>query len=202
MFRKLFNLAMFASLITASTIAASAQSSASARTLPRASDVSLSVLELKSADGKSFKIDSLRGRVVVASFGATWCVPCIVELQALEELKQEYKGKPIEFVWVSIDDSEQISNTLLRHYAKERKLTMPVLRDPTREAFANFATRARVPMVVVFDADGNFAAPVLTGMSEPEPYKSRLRLRLDSLLLASEDKTKMRRGVSTKAAIK
>jgi len=189
---------MFASLITASTIAASAQSSASARTLPRASDVSLSVLELKSADGKSFKIDSLRGRVVVASFGATWCVPCVVELQALEELKQEYKGKPIDFVWVSIDDPEQISDTLLRHYIKERKLTMPVLRDGTRAAFANFATRTRLPMVVVFDADGKSTTPTLIGMSDPEPYKSRLRQRLDTLLLASENKSKTTDEASTR----
>ncbi|MCP9493534.1 MAG: TlpA family protein disulfide reductase [Pyrinomonadaceae bacterium MAG19_C2-C3] len=191
------NITFFASLIIASTITVCAQNPASIST-PSAANVSVSVLKLKGVNDKKFAVENLRGRVVVASFGATWCVPCVVELQALEELKQEYKGKPIDFVWVSIDDPEQISDTLLRHYIKERRLTMPVLRDETRAAFANFATRTRLPMVVVFDADGKFTAPVLTGMSEPEPYKSRLRQRLDTLLLASENNSKPSREASTR----
>lgn len=185
--------AIFASLVIASTVTARAQTPVSS---PPTANVS--VLKLKSVNDKKFAIENARGRVVVASFGATWCVPCVIELQALEELKREYKGKPIDFLWVSIDDPDTVSDTLLRHYIKERKLTMPVLRDETRAAFANFATRTRLPLVVVFDADGKVTTPLLTGMSEPEPYKSRLRARLDTLLLASEDKPKTPREASTR----
>lgn len=193
----LLNIALFAFLIVASALTVCGQNPASIPK-PSAANVPVSVLKLKGVNDKKFAIENLRGRVVVASFGATWCVPCVVELQALEELKQEYKGKPIDFVWVSIDDPEQISDTLLRHYIKERKLTMPVLRDGTRTAFANFATRTRLPMVVVFDVDGKSTTPTLTGMSDPEPYKSRLRQRLDTLLLASENKSKNTDEASTR----
>ncbi len=145
------------------------------------------MINLKSINGKTFDLEKMRGRVVVASFGATWCVPCVLELEALEDIKREYKSQPIEFVWISIDAEEKLSNTLLRHYAKERKMTMPVLRDPTHATFAQFTNRVRVPVVVVFDAQGNVAAPVITGMSDAETYKKRVREKLDSLLANIEN---------------
>lgn len=143
-------------------------------------------LRLKGLDGKTYDVAEMRGEVVMVSFGATWCAPCVWELAAIEELKQEYKGKPVRFLWVSIEDEKRTSNTLLRHYAKSYRLTMPVLRDPTQEAFAQFSTSTRIPLVVFFDHEGRFVAPVHRGMSqEPIEYKDLMRRRIDALLGAA-----------------
>ncbi|HEY0081687.1 MAG TPA: TlpA disulfide reductase family protein [Pyrinomonadaceae bacterium] len=145
-------------------------------------------VRLKGVDGKTYDVATMRGEVVLVSFGATWCKPCAWELEALEGLKQEYAGRGVKFLWVSIESDEQISDELLRDYAKSLKMTIPVLRDPEKRAFAQFSERVRLPMVVFFDREGKFAAPKHTGMtSQAEDYKKVIRARLDALLGATEN---------------
>ncbi|HZH89852.1 MAG TPA: TlpA disulfide reductase family protein [Pyrinomonadaceae bacterium] len=144
-------------------------------------------IKLKGIDGKTYDVAKMRGEVVLVSFGATWCKPCAAELEALEGLKQEYAGRAVKFLWVSIESDDQTSNELLRDYAKSLKMTIPVLRDPEKTAFAQFSERVRLPMVVFFDREGNFVAPKHTGMtSQAEDYKKVIRARLDALLRAQE----------------
>jgi thiol-disulfide isomerase/thioredoxin len=139
---------------------------------------------LKGLDGKFYDTSEMRGDVLVVSFGATWCVPCTWELVAIEELKEEYAGKPVKFLWVSIENPKSVSNNLLRHYAKERRLTLPVLRDPGGVALAQYEkTGQRIPVLVLFDAEGTLSAPVHQGMSQDiARYKQMMRGRLDALL--------------------
>jgi thiol-disulfide isomerase/thioredoxin len=145
-------------------------------------------IKLKGIDGKTYDVAKMRGEVVLVSFGATWCKPCAAELEALEDLKQEYAGRAVKFLWVSIESDDQTSNELLRDYAKSLKMTIPVLRDPEKTAFAQFSERVRLPMVVFFDREGNFVAPKHTGMtSQAEDYKKIIRARLDALLRAQEN---------------
>jgi thiol-disulfide isomerase/thioredoxin len=145
-------------------------------------------IKLKGIDGKTYDVTKMRGEVVLVSFGATWCKPCAAELEALEGLKQEYAGRGVKFLWVSIESEDQTSNELLRDYAKSLKMTIPVLRDPEKTAFAQFSERVRLPMVVFFDREGNFVAPKHTGMaSQAEDYKKVIRARLDAILRAQEN---------------
>jgi thiol-disulfide isomerase/thioredoxin len=145
-------------------------------------------IKLKGIDGKTYDVTKMRGEVVLVSFGATWCKPCAAELEALEGLKQEYAGRGVKFLWVSIESEDQTSNELLRDYAKSLKMTIPVLRDPEKTAFAQFSERVRLPMVVFFDQEGNFVAPKHTGMtSQAEDYKKVIRARLDAILRAQEN---------------
>src|ERR1044072_3852595 len=86
-------------------------------------------VNLKGADGKSYDLAQMRGNVVIVSFGATWCQPCADELRILEQLRKEYEGKPVKFLWVSIEREDEVSDGALRGYAKKLKLSFPVLRD-------------------------------------------------------------------------
>jgi len=151
-------------------------------TTPVAPDTSV---KLKGVDGKMYDLAQMRGEVVLLSFGATWCVPCAWELAAIEELKEEFKDRPVRFLWASIETKDEASDALLRHYAKQRRVTIPVLRDPERTTFAKFADRIKLPLVVLFDKEGRFTPPVHRGMSsEPIQYKNAMRTRLVALLTA------------------
>jgi len=143
---------------------------------------------LKGLDGKFYDTTEMRGDVLVVSFGATWCVPCAWELVAVEELKEEYAGKPVRFLWVSVEETKRVTNNILRHYARERRLTVPVLRDPGGVALAQYEkTSTRVPVVVFFDREGRVSAPVQRGMSqEIAVYKQQMRARIDALLAGRE----------------
>jgi len=51
-------------------------------------------------------ISSYKDTTVVISFWATWCIPCITELDNISEVYQEKQAiKPFKFIGVSIDDS-------------------------------------------------------------------------------------------------
>ena len=140
-------------------------------------------IKLQGLDGHFYDIADMHGSVVLMSFGATWCAPCSRELAALEELKREYADKPVKFFWVSIDNPGEASDGKLKAYAKEHKLTIPVLRDPTRTTFLQFSPRVRLPLVVFFGKDGRADGPGHFGMSsEPEIYKKNVRDLLDKLL--------------------
>ena len=160
--------------------------------LPVASQVSTTptapTMKLQGLDGRVYDMNDLRGNVVLVSFGATWCAPCSTELRALEELLIEYRGKPVKFYWVSIESSDQVTNGALKQYAKERKVSFPVLRDTARMVFSQFSPRVRLPMIVLLGKDGRVDAPVQFGMRSPaDAYKADLRARLNKLLAAPAD---------------
>ena len=140
-------------------------------------------MKLQGLDGRIYDMNDLRGNVVLVSFGATWCSPCSTELKALEELLTEYRNRPVKFYWVSIESPEQVSNAVLKRYAKERKVSFPVLRDTAKMVFSQFSPRVRLPMIVLMGKDGRVNAPVQFGMQSPaDAYKADLRVRLNKLL--------------------
>jgi thiol-disulfide isomerase/thioredoxin len=139
-------------------------------------------ITLRGADGKTYDIASMRGQVVLVSFGATWCQPCKEELKALEQLKKEYKDRPVRFVWISIESEEDVSDGELRSYAKQLKVSFPVLRDPDKRTFARFSQRLRLPTILFFDREGNIALPNHVGMAAIPIYLAKMRERLDKLL--------------------
>jgi peroxiredoxin len=139
--------------------------------------------KLQGLDGKVVDLAEQRGNVVLVSFGATWCAPCTVELQSLNELLAEYRDKPVKFFWVSVERADEVNNSRLKQYAKERKLAFPVLRDTGKMVYLQFAERQRLPMILLLDKDGKVDNPVTFGVkSPPQNYKADVRARLNKLL--------------------
>ncbi len=142
------------------------------------------LIALKGVDGKTYDLAEMRGNVVLVSFGATWCAPCAEEIRALEELKTEYKNQPVKFLWISLDPPEEVSDKELRGYAKANKMSFPVLRDPSKMTYAQFSTRVRLPLVLLYDKEGVLTAKQFGMSSTTEKYKTALRARFDKLLAA------------------
>ena len=172
---KLFALSMVCLLALSTTAAPS-------RVLAAEDEKEEVSFRLKGLDGRAFELEKLRGNVLLVSFGATWCQPCVAELRALEELKREYAGRPVRILWVTIEGEDEISDRDLREYARRQRVTLPVLRDVGKLTYAQFSSRLRVPLVVFFDAEGRVVRPVQFGMAKPEEYKTRVRERIDKLL--------------------
>ena len=60
-------------------------------------------LAAKTLDGKPFDIKSLKGKVVLVDFWATWCGPCVAEMPNVVALYEKYHDRGFEVVGVSLD---------------------------------------------------------------------------------------------------
>ena len=62
---------------------------------------------LKDISGKDVKLSSLKGKVVLLDFWATWCEPCKKSFPKLQELNVKYGGQGFMIVGISEDDSDE-----------------------------------------------------------------------------------------------
>jgi thiol-disulfide isomerase/thioredoxin len=60
----------------------------------------------KTMEGKEMKLSDLKGKVVYMDFWASWCGPCKGEMPHAKKLKEQFQGKDVVFLYVSIDENE------------------------------------------------------------------------------------------------
>jgi thiol-disulfide isomerase/thioredoxin len=57
----------------------------------------------KDFDGKPFDLASLRGKVVLVIFWASWCLPSAAEADAFQQVIEAYRGRGLEVVGINLD---------------------------------------------------------------------------------------------------
>lgn len=105
--------------------------------------------ELPLLDGATISLASLRGRVVLLNFWATWCKPCEDEMPAMERLHSALAGPGFELVAISADASRDD----VTKYRDRLGLTFPIAIDPAKhvsEAYQSY----RFPESYLIDRDG------------------------------------------------
>jgi peroxiredoxin len=100
--------------------------------------------------GGDLELRSLRGRVVVLNFWATWCPPCVGEMPSLERLHKALGGEGVAVVGVSVDEDEAV----LRRFVDQHKLTFALLRDPGGPIASGQYHTTGYPETFVLDAQG------------------------------------------------
>jgi thiol-disulfide isomerase/thioredoxin len=108
---------------------------------------------VKDMNGADVSFSSLRGKIILLNFWATWCEPCKEEIPDLITLQEQYKDD-IVVLGFSIDDSAE----QLRKYAAEYKMNYPVLVGAGHENIQEaYGPMWGVPVTVIIGRDGKIA---------------------------------------------
>jgi cytochrome oxidase Cu insertion factor (SCO1/SenC/PrrC family)/thiol-disulfide isomerase/thioredoxin len=130
-------------------------------------------LSLPGLRGGTVSLNSLRGKVVVLNFWATWCTPCKSEMPLLQRWYHSVKGKGV--VVLGVDQQEGRKD--VEPFVRKVHVDYPIALDTDGVASAQFDV-AGLPTTLVIDRQGivrSFKPGILD-----EPYlDSQLRSIVD-----------------------
>lgn len=110
---------------------------------------------LRDVNNQEVSLESLRGKVVLVNFWATWCVPCMVEMPHLNALYEELKDQGFVVLSVSTDDARTASR--VKPLIKSKGYSFPVLLDKETQVIAQYNPQKTLPYTVVVDRTGKVA---------------------------------------------
>jgi thiol-disulfide isomerase/thioredoxin len=87
----------------------------------------------QTVDGKSMNLAALKGKVVLIQYWATWCEPCIQDMERIGELRAKYAGRGFEVIGVNLDNN--------------------------REDMVAFLTKNRLPWPQIYESGGLDSTP-------------------------------------------
>lgn len=108
---------------------------------------------LQAPDGSEATWNSLRGKVVVLEFWATWCRPCIAAIPHLNEIIDDLADRD-DVVVIAITDEPR---STIEPFLKKRSMKSWIGLDTDRSVLERYGVRG-IPQTVVVDADGRIAA--------------------------------------------
>ncbi len=136
-------------------------------------------LTLKDPFGTEQRLSSLKGRIVVLNFWATYCVPCRKEMPDLGAIQNEYAALGIQVIGASADEAEDRSKVL--QFVKETRINFPVWMGATTADMMRFGLGAALPGTVIIDRDGRVAR-IISGIAN----QADLKKQIDALLATAE----------------
>ena len=127
--------------------------------------------------GGKTKLEDLRGKYVYIDVWATWCGPCRAEIPHLQKVEEQYKGKNIAFVSLSVDEAKD--------YEKWKKMVadkslggIQLIADKNWNSdFVTAYSINSIPRFILIDPKGNIVNADAARPSDPE-----LQVLFDSLL--------------------
>jgi cytochrome c biogenesis protein CcmG, thiol:disulfide interchange protein DsbE len=104
------------------------------------------------------ELASLKGRVVVLNFFASWCPPCKEEAPDLEKIWREYRSKGVVVLGLDSEDFSGDAKGFMRRYG----LTYPVVRQNGRDLYGPYGVTG-LPETRIIDKDGKYAGTQFYG---------------------------------------
>ena len=109
--------------------------------------------EMELTDGQKVKLSSLRGKVVMLQFTASWCGICRGEMPHIESRIWQPHKENADFVLVGVDREEP--REVVEEYTAKLGTTYPMLLDEKGDVFASYALRkSGITRNVLIDRDG------------------------------------------------
>jgi thiol-disulfide isomerase/thioredoxin len=127
----------------------------------------------KTIDGKDFDIATLKGKVVLIDFWATWCGPCRRSIPHLIELHEKYKDQGLEVVGVSLD---QKGPSVVIPFVAQNKISYSVLMG-NQKMVQDFGGVRGIPTAFIISQDGKIYSKII-GLAPKEKYEESIKALL------------------------
>ncbi|HWA84248.1 MAG TPA: redoxin domain-containing protein [Fimbriimonadaceae bacterium] len=109
-------------------------------------------IQVTGLDGKKLKLSSLKGKIVLIDFWATWCPPCRASLPITQKMYKTYRSKGLQVVTISDEDRGTVSK-----FVKDNNYSFPTFLDAGDKASKLYNVEA-IPCLVIVDAKGNLSS--------------------------------------------
>ncbi|HJU91455.1 MAG TPA: TlpA disulfide reductase family protein [Pyrinomonadaceae bacterium] len=136
-------------------------------------------LTLKDPFGTEQRLSSLKGRIVILNFWATYCIPCRKEMPDLAAIQNEYAALGVQVIGASTDESDDRDKVL--QFVKETKVNFPIWMGASVADMIRFGLGAALPGTVIIDREGR-VAKVISGVID----KADIKKQIESMLATAE----------------
>lgn len=131
---------------------------------------------LHTFDGEEISLADLRGQGVVLNFWASWCGPCRLEAEVLEQAARTEATNGVRFIGINYQDSYQGARAYMLEFEKSY-LNGP---DVDGEIARRYGVRA-IPDTIFIDPHGQIQGRILGPVPDPHTLEAQLqRIRPDS----------------------
>jgi cytochrome c biogenesis protein CcmG, thiol:disulfide interchange protein DsbE len=121
------------------------------------------------------ELASLRGKVVVLNFFASWCPPCKTEAPQVEQVWQRYRSQGVVVVGVDSKDFSGDARSFMSRY----RITYPVVRDSDGALWGPYGVTG-LPETRVIDRNGKYAGTQFLGATTASALRSSIERALRS----------------------
>ena len=131
---------------------------------------------VRDVDGNSIASGKLRGKVVLLSFWATWCQPCLDEILDLIGIQARYTDR-LQIIGLSLDyGPPELVNPVLKRVVQERGINYPVAVAPD-DLQAKFGGILGLPTTILLDQAGRLVQKHV-GVVNASLYETEIRALL------------------------
>lgn len=103
---------------------------------------------LSALDGDPVTLRDLRGRWAIVNFWATWCVPCVAEMPALNAVGASFADR-VTVLGINMRESAEA----VRAFAQQHAIDFPLLLDPPDSVVLDYQVIG-LPQTLVIDPAG------------------------------------------------
>jgi len=130
-----------------------------------------------SLDGKKLQLSSLKGKLLILDFWATWCVPCRVQHPLYETLRERFGARgDVAFLEMNSDDDR----TVVEPFLTAEKWPKTVYFE---DGLARLLNVMNIPTTIVIDKSGRIASR-MDGF-DPSTFLDQMTERIQTMLADS-----------------